>query len=187
MAERKDFFGENSYFGEGGYLDRQQSGASSRPMPSGGACADCGGTGDCIHCNGGYYPREDGTNALCGKCRGRGNRRHPYLCHACKGRGYGGKRCGTPTYNEMLRRSQEEARKGKAAYGRGSQSEAYGRSAYGMRSGTFDGYPSLSRIRDDGTLDIFYGPDLNLDDPLKGHAVIRDGKLISKRRPGEPR
>jgi hypothetical protein len=57
-----------------------------------------------------------------------------------------------------------------------------------MKSGTFDGYPSLSRRRDDGTLDIFYGPNLDLDDPNKGHAVIsKDGKLISKRPPGTAR
>lgn len=57
-----------------------------------------------------------------------------------------------------------------------------------MKPGTFDGLPSLSRRREDGTLDIFYGMGpLGLDDPMKGHAVIKDGRLIEKRPPGQAR
>lgn len=55
-----------------------------------------------------------------------------------------------------------------------------------MKSGTFDGYPSLSRTRGDGAREIFYGPaPVNMDDPAHGHAVIKNGKLVYKRRPGE--
>jgi hypothetical protein len=63
--------------------------------------------------------RRDGTTALCGKCRGRGNRKHPYLCHACRGKGYGGQKCGTLTYNETLaRRERERLREYRASTGR---------------------------------------------------------------------
>lgn len=55
-----------------------------------------------------------------------------------------------------------------------------------MREGTFDGWPSLSRRREDGKIDIFYGPPpVDPDDIQHGHAVIKDGRLIYKRRPGE--
>ena len=167
---------------------RSQGGAApSNSSSSSGTCGDCGGTGDCIHCSGGYYPRRDGTQVQCGKCHGR-TRRGRYPCHACRGTGYGGRRCSTPTYNETVERlSQTEHRQGKDAYNRGSQSSSYGRSSFGLREGTFDGHPSLSRRRDDGTLDIYYGPNLNLDDPLKGHVVMKNGKIVSHRRPGESR
>lgn len=174
MPEKRDFFGEGSYFGEGGHLDRQRSGASSG-QPSGGGCGDCGGTGDCIHCSGGYYPKPGGKSAPCGKCRGRGNRKHPYMCHACRGRGYGGQKCGTPTYEEAKAISKRAAKQGKESYGQGSGSGVYGRSSYSrMKGGTFDGYPSLSRRRDDGALDIFYGPEpIDPDDARHGHAIIK--------------
>jgi hypothetical protein len=76
---------------------------------------------------------------------------------------------------------------GKASYGHGSKSEGYGSSSYSMRPGTFDCMPSLSRHRDDGKIDIYYGPEplVDLDDPKHGHAIIKNGKLIYKRRPGE--
>jgi hypothetical protein len=55
-----------------------------------------------------------------------------------------------------------------------------------MRSGTFDGYSSLSRTRGDGATEIFYGPNpVEMDDVNHGHAVIKNGKLVYKRRPGE--
>ena len=78
----------------------------TRPSGSSGLCGDCGGTGDCIHCNQGYYTRRDGTKAICGKCHGR-TRRGRYQCHACKGKGYGGQRCGTPTYVETEARNAQ--------------------------------------------------------------------------------
>jgi len=84
------------------------SASSGGPTRVGGECADCGGTGDCIHCNQGMYPRRDGTNAVCGKCHGRTK------CHACRGKGYGGRRCNTPTWQEMkdrVERQREEDRR----------------------------------------------------------------------------
>ncbi len=55
-----------------------------------------------------------------------------------------------------------------------------------MKSGTFDGLPLLSRRRGDGELEIFYKPiAVGMDDERHGHAVIKDGKLVYKRRPGE--
>ena len=84
----------------------------------------------------------------------------------------------------ILRRSRRSA--GRANYGQNSGSGGYGRSSYSMRSGTFDGLPSLSRKRDDGAIEIFYQEgSVDLDDPDHGHAVIKDGKLVYKRRPGE--
>lgn len=85
-----------------------------------------------------------------------------------------------------LDRQRRERPIGKGSYGQGSQSGGFGRSSYSMKEGTFDGYPSLSRRRDDGAIDIFYGPPpVDPDDRTHGHAVIRDGKLVYKRRPGE--
>lgn len=78
------------------------------------------------------------------------------------------------------------ANRDKTTYGRGSTSEQYGRSSYSMKEGTFDGHPSLSRRRDDGATEIFYGPaPVDMNDPNHGHAVIKNGKLVYKRRPGE--
>jgi hypothetical protein len=75
---------------------------------------------------------------------------------------------------------------GKGNYGRGSTSGGYGRSSYSMRAGVFDGLPSLSRKRDDGAIEIFYqAGSVDLDDEKHGHAVIKNGRLIYKRRPGE--
>lgn len=62
----------------------------------------------------------------------------------------------------------------------------YRRGSYTFQSSTFDGLPALKRRRGDGALEIFYqegGVDLN--DHRHGHAVIRNGKLVYKRRPGE--
>jgi hypothetical protein len=70
----------------GGGKDDDRNRRGSPP----GQCEDCNGTGDCVHCNLGSYPRRDGSMASCGKCRGR------LKCHACRGKGYGGRRCNTP-------------------------------------------------------------------------------------------
>lgn len=89
---------------------------------------------------------------------------------------------------EQAEKARKRAEKrGKETYGRGSQSGSYGNSSYSrMKGGTFDGYPSLSRRRDDGATDIFYGPEpIDPDDATHGHAVIKNGKLVYKRRPGE--
>lgn len=80
---------------------RRTSGDSGRPR---GArdhnwCQDCIGSGKCQHCKDGSYPRRDGSRATCGKCRG------DLKCHACRGSRHGGKKCGTPTYEEALERS----------------------------------------------------------------------------------
>jgi hypothetical protein len=81
---------------------------------------------------------------------------------------------------------RREENRGKTAYGRGSTSGAYGRSSYSMKSGTFDGLPSLSRRRGDGATEIFYqAGSVDMDDVNHGHAVIKNGKLVYKRRPGE--
>ena len=92
----------------------------------------------------------------------------------------------TALQNDRTRRERREGNRGKTAYGRGSTSGAYGRSSYSMRSGEFDGLPSLSRKRGDGAIEIFYQDgNVDMDDPEHGHAVIKDGKLVYKRRPGE--
>lgn len=69
-------------------------------------CADCKGTGDCVHCDGGYYPRRDGSKAPCGKCRG------GLKCHACHGKRIDGKKCGTPTYEEAAERVRQARKSG---------------------------------------------------------------------------
>lgn len=108
---------------------------------------------------------------------------HGFFC-TCKG-------C-TKKYSQIGSTLPDSGRRrerptGRASYGRGSRSESYGSSSYSMKPGTFDGMPSLSRRRDDGKIDIFYGPEplVDLDSPKHGHAVILNGKLIYKRRPGE--
>lgn len=91
-----------------------------------------------------------------------------------------------PATAQQNDRARREGNHGKTAYGRGSTSGAYGRSSYSMRSGEFDGLPSLSRKRGDGAIEIFYqAGSVDMDDPNHGHAVIKDGKLVYKRRPGE--
>ena len=61
----------------------------------------------------------------------------------------------------------------------------YDTDSYARTGRTFDGYPSMSKRRDDGAIDIIYGPEpLDLNNPYHGHAVIKNGKLIYKRRPG---
>jgi len=65
-------------------------------------------------------------------------------------------------------------------------SRGYSNESYSRTGRTFDGYPSLSKRRSDGKIDIIYGPEpLSLNDEMHGHAVIKNGKLIYKRRPGE--
>lgn len=107
--------------------------------------------------------RCNGTDFLCGKCK----RLYPMLAAS-------------------LAAKRREGNRGKTAYGRGSTSGAYGRSSYSMKSGTFDGLPSLSRKRGDGATEIFYqAGTVDMDDANHGHAVIKNGKLVYKRRPGE--
>lgn len=97
------------------------------------------------------------------------------------------------THVEYLAKVEEERQKerrennrGKSVYGRNSGSGAYGRSSYSYESGTYGGYPSLTRTRGDGTIDTFYGMgDLGLDNPEKGHIVIKDGRVVYHRKPGE--
>lgn len=77
---------------------KESSGRPQGGSPSGPPCEDCDGAIRCPHCKDGFYPRRDGSSAVCGKCRGR------LTCHACRGRGVDGKKCGTPTYEETLER-----------------------------------------------------------------------------------
>lgn len=85
-------------------------------------------------------------------------------------------------------RSRRDDNRDKAAYGRGSTSGGYGRSSYGLQSATFDGLPALKR-HVSGKTEFFYGTnamgEIDLNDIQHGHAVIRNGKLVYKRRPGE--
>lgn len=126
---------------------------SSSPRPTGGTCGDCGGTGDCIHCNGGTYPRRDGTNALCGACHGRGNRKHPYACHACRGKGYGGRRCHLPTYQETVERIESGWQAG----------------------GSVDGQPARTRQRGSRVDGLWGGTRGNQPGDGHGHIVSNDG------------
>ena len=101
-------------------------------------------------------------------------------CSACEG-------CRLMERQERERRNAErrQERQGQTTYNRGSRSGGYGRSSYSMRSGTFDGMPSLSRQRDDGATEIFYQEGgVDMDDAAHGHAVIKNGKLVYKRPPG---
>ena len=110
-----------------------------------------------------FNARCNGTDWLCGKCK----KLYPMLAAS-------------------LATKKRERNQGKTAYGRGSTSGAYGRSSYSMRSGTFDGLPSLSRKRGDGAIEIFYqAGSVDMDDANHGHAVIKNGRLVYKRRPGE--
>jgi hypothetical protein len=81
-----------------------------------------------------------------------------------------------------------EERRGQTAYGRGSRSGGYGRGSYNFESATFDGLPALKRHLS-GKTEFFYGTnavgEIDVDDIQHGHAVIRNGKLVYKRRPGE--
>lgn len=77
--------------------ERPQRESAGRPP-----CKDCDGTAKCLHCKDGFYPRRDGSNAQCGKCRG------SLKCHACRGRGTDGRDCGTPRYEATLARVQKE-------------------------------------------------------------------------------
>ncbi|HKX23993.1 MAG TPA: hypothetical protein VJM46_02050 [Candidatus Saccharimonadales bacterium] len=112
-GKKKKFSYYNDYstvnFGGSG---RRSSGDSSR---SRGArdhnwCQDCFGSGKCQHCKDGSYPRRDGSKATCGKCRGN------LSCHACRGSRHGGKKCGTPTYEETLERIPPKGRQSWTKY-----------------------------------------------------------------------
>lgn len=84
----------------------------------------------------------------------------------------------------ILRRARNSSTRGvgRSAYGAGG----YNGSSFSMRSGTFDGLPSLSRKRSDGATEIFYQEgSVDMNDPNHGHAVIKNGRLVYKRRPGE--
>ena len=129
---------------------------------------------------GGYFGGSSGG----GRPSGGGGRRRPDcggLCPNCVDR-----------WAAQQQGGGREARRDQAAYGQGSRSGGYGRSSFSMRRGTFDGYPSLSRRRDDGKIDIFYGPEevmndegnIDLNNKAHGHAILKDGRLISKRPPG---
>jgi hypothetical protein len=87
-----------------------------------------------------------------------------------------------------LAQKRRDGNRGKSSYGRGSTSGAYGRSSYSFESATFDGLPALKR-RLSGKTEFFYGVnavgEIDVDDIQHGHAVIRNGKLVYKRRPGE--
>lgn len=110
-------------------------------------------------------PRCNGTDWLCSKCK----KMFPALAAS-------------------IAQRRRERNRGKTAYGRGSTSGAYGRGSYNFQSATFDGLPALKRHLS-GKTEFFYGTnavgDIDVDDIQHGHAVIRDGKLVYKRRPGE--
>lgn len=110
-------------------------------------------------------PRCNSTDWLCGKCK----KMYPLLAAS-------------------LDEKRRDRNRGKSSYGRGSSSGAYGRSSYNFQSATFDGLPALKRQLS-GKTEFFYGTnavgEIDVDDIQHGHAVIRNGKLVYKRRPGE--
>ncbi len=112
-----------------------------------------------------FNPRCNGTDWLCGKCK----KLYPSLAAS-------------------LAEKRREGNRGKTSYGRGSTSGAYGRGSYNFQSATFDGLPALKRHLS-GKTEFFYGAnavgEIDVDDIQHGHAVIRNGKLVYKRRPGE--
>ena len=85
--------------------------------------------------------------------------------------------------------SARDSNKGKSNYGRGSTCGGYGRSSYSHQAATFDGQPALKRTREDGATEFFFHPSavdpVDLDDRKHGHAVIKGGKLVYKRLPGQ--
>lgn len=111
------------------------------------------------------------------------------------------KKCGYPKTNtgcactavrqvnaERERRNRENnrsSRQGQSTYGRNSRSGNYGSGTYSFTEATFDGFPALKRNRD-GKTEFFYGTaPVDIDNEKHGHAIIKNGKLIYKRRPGE--
>lgn len=97
--------------------------------------------------------------------------------------------CGCNSCQRSYRQFRDrEAKKGQASYGRGSASGGYGRGSYSFENATFDGLPALKRQLS-GKTEFFYGVnavgEIDVDDVQHGHAVIRNGKLVYKRRPGE--
>lgn len=133
---------------------RQQGGGRSSadqgrgPNANIGACGDCGGTKDCIHCNSGTYPRRDGTLAVCGRCHGRTR------CHACRGTGYGGQKCKTPTYFETVERNKQA----------GWQS-----------GGSVDGRPARTRQQGSRIEALWGGENPRGDGADHGHLASSDG------------
>lgn len=95
-------------------------------------------------------------------------------------------KCAACAGSRLLERQRNQ---GKSTYGRGSTSGGYGRSSYSYQSATFDGLPALKRTRQDGATEFFYHEgavdEVNLDDRSHGHAVIKNGKLVYKRLPGQ--
>ncbi len=109
--------------------------------------------------------RCNGTDWLCGKCR----KLYPLTAAS-------------------LDQKRRERNRNKTAYGRGSSSGAYGRGSYNFEAATFDGLPALKRHLS-GKTEFFYGTntsgEIDVNDVQHGHAVIRNGQLVYKRRPGE--
>jgi hypothetical protein len=104
VAGKKKFSYYNDYstvnFGGSGRSTRRSSlsssGQSRRDDAEHTWCDDCDRTGKCLHCKDGRYPLNKGGTAPCSKCRG------SLKCHACRGRGIDGKKCGTPRYEETV-------------------------------------------------------------------------------------
>ena len=112
---------------------------------------------------------------------------HPVGC-GCKDcsrvrRGMNAFRAGRPD------RAPRASGGGRGSYGQNSGSGAYSRGSFSYQEGTFDGQPALKRRRD-GKLEFFYGEDIHREGFLEdhvghGHAIIKDGKLIYRCRPGQ--
>lgn len=110
-------FDSPEFGGSGRSMRRRSSGGepprSRSERPSRPPCDDCNGSGSCSHCRGGFYPRQNGSNAPCGKCRG------DLKCHACRGRGFGGKKCQALTYEQSVEKQKAQLQKqaGRVAQG----------------------------------------------------------------------
>lgn len=100
--------------------------------------------------------------------------------------------CNCSRCQKSYQRARSEAYgngNGKASYGRNTRSGAYSRGTFGFSDGSFDGFPALKRSRD-GKTEFFYGTDTSVDGFLEnhlahGHAIIKAGRLIYRRRPGD--
>lgn len=100
-------FGGSS--GRSGRSSSSGSGRSRRGSKEHTWCDDCDKTGKCLHCKDGYYPRRDGSNAPCSKCRG------SLTCHACRGSRLNGERCGTPRYEQTVEKLKGQNARGIAS------------------------------------------------------------------------